>query len=118
MPVNILVDISLCTFFIKPFLSLATRPLALALALAVLFTDCQNLAYVKQQNVALPLARDKTCFIFGIFSFLEPLFLSCVNFIQNKWDVCSGPYCECPNPEDIHGKSWPDTCLEDVIHGT
>ena len=28
-------------------------------ALAVLFTDCQKLAYVKQQNVALPFRRFK-----------------------------------------------------------
>ena len=45
-----------CTFFIKPFLALATRPFTMTsfTVLAVLFTDCQKRTYVKQNNVALP----------------------------------------------------------------
>ena len=56
--------------------------------------------------------------LFGICLFLAHLHLACVNVIQTIWDVCSGPYRECPNLEEILGKSWPDTGLEDVIHGT
>ena len=66
MLVNIGAKASCCTFFIKSFLALATRSLtmpsftALAATTPSLilcphpFTDCQKLAYVKQQNVALP----------------------------------------------------------------
>ena len=46
----------LWTFFIKPFLALATKYFTVPsfTALAVLFPDYQNLTYVKQLNVALP----------------------------------------------------------------
>ena len=65
---NILVNLGtktylLCTFFIKPFLALLTRPLTVqsCTALAVLFPDYQKLTYVKQQNVSLPLCENLFC---------------------------------------------------------
>ena len=51
-------QVLLFTFFIKPFLALVTKSptVPCCTALAVLFPDYQNLTYVKQQNVALPLS--------------------------------------------------------------
>ena len=45
------------SFFIKPFLPRAKRPLTVPSfkALAVLFSDLQNSGYVKEHKVALPL---------------------------------------------------------------
>ena len=52
----------LYTFFIKPFLALATRPLNVLsiTALAVLFPDCQKNTYVKEHNVALPFVNSQS----------------------------------------------------------
>ena len=61
--------------------------------------------------------RQKNC-IFENFLLVGTSAFVMRKFYQKIWGVCSGPSHECPNLEEIHGKSWPDTGLEDVIHGT
>ena len=55
----------ICTFFVKPFLTLATKSLILPsfTALAVLFPDYQNLTYVKTTESSAPLECNKGLFL-------------------------------------------------------